>query len=681
MADWKNKPNQENTDLKYRDYGIDNTPGDFSNFSEHSDPDLKTIFNDSRKRELYIYPLNNLIKNSNKINLYFSANVTKIGFIDLDEVKKVTGYEASDFILQLDARNPTNIQDNTVEYTMVDAKTILFQDATLIGKFKLHVVSIGEPANQNNLDQLYLINSYNERYASEEMTVTKEMILVRIKDFKVRGSNPIVVFINKQLPEDTKVKSIRITYPRQTLFGNIKAIGEIDGVEGYSKLFLEDNKVALPMLAMPIEIEPKVRILQQWMSTQILPWKLAKNFFVDKSCLPIFRIEKGKIPAETVIKNVVITKLFLQYEKNTSINLDNYCIPTGSKIETIELTDTKNLKLKGSGVPMCSPEYEISLLKTKTDITIKNDDVIGIDSLNKVLLKMLDYTYNYRTNFKHAKYYDKKDDGILYGLPKNEVAKLKENIFTGQKPEVVITNLFEDWKFENPNYINHSSVNIFKQVIMMLSEYLLCDLSINGGQNDDYKILLPYYFELVSKPILEDGVFVFKDVRVKLKSEYFHFDSKNNIFAKNNDISQNELFRLNENQFNWLPLINNLEVSDIPSLLPKDIKLSDGNYCKNYVYSIISKLNLNHCMNLYGKGKNALWSNFRWIKEINEFDKSNYCKFILEEKLDKFKKLEISAIFGFGKYDFEIEMEKNIIKINNIALFNEKNSSYAVLEI
>ncbi|WP_342264147.1 hypothetical protein [Spiroplasma endosymbiont of Clivina fossor] len=155
MADWKTKPSQEN-ETKYRDYAIDNTPLDFANYTEQSDPDLHTIYNETRKRELYIYPLNNLIKNTNKPNLYFSPNVVKIGFIDPLEVKKTIAYEVSDFNLELDARNATNIQDNSVEYTMVDAKTIIFQDESLYGKFNLHVVSIGEPANENNLDELYI---------------------------------------------------------------------------------------------------------------------------------------------------------------------------------------------------------------------------------------------------------------------------------------------------------------------------------------------------------------------------------------------------------------------------------------------------------------------------------------------------------------------------------------------
>ena len=51
------------------------------------------------------------------------------------------------------------------------------------------------------------------------------------------------------------------------------------------------------------------------------------------------------------------------------------------------------------------------------------------------------------------------------------------------------------------------------------------------GLNDDYKILLPYYFELVSSPFhANDGdTWDFKDCKVILKSEYFNFSKINGI--------------------------------------------------------------------------------------------------------------------------------------------------------
>ncbi|WP_342264839.1 hypothetical protein [Spiroplasma endosymbiont of Clivina fossor] len=674
MADWKTKPSQEN-ETKYRDYAIDNTPLDFANYTEQSDPDLHTIYNKTRKRELYIYPLNNLIKNTNKPNLYFSPNVVKIGFIDPLEVKKTIAYEVSDFNLELDARNATNIQDNSVEYTMVDAKTIIFQDESLYGKFNLHVVSIGEPANENNLDELYIINSYTERYAPKSIKVTKETVLVRVQDFKVRGSNPIIVRIQKQLPEDTKVKAITIKFPRQALFGNIKLIGEVNGVEGYPRLFIENDKVMLPMLSMPIETEPKVRILQQWMSSQVLAWEKAKLFFNEKSALDLITVGGGTESRKKVFIDARVTSMHITRNTQKYQSVPVGCLPVDLLKENIILNETITLPGAIGGLePNCLDSTSYNLTKNYDVVELEFKEIFRIDSLQRILLDMLDYTYNYRTNFKYATYNPD-------NTPLNDIAKLRENKFMGQKAETVITNLFEDWKFENPKLLKHPSVQIFKQIIMMLSEYILSELSINMGLNDDYKLLLPYYFELISVPVKEDGYYKFKDVEVILKSEYFNFEN-NEIKFISKDISQNQLFKLNDNQYNWLPLVNSLEPNDIPSLLPKDIKLADGNYGKNLTRLVINKSNLNNVMNLYGKDLEDLLSNLEWNELINSIDNTNTCKFILKSELKNFKRLEISSIFGVGKYNFEIITSgNNIIKFNDVNLFNNKLSSYSLIEI
>ncbi|WP_339049316.1 hypothetical protein [Spiroplasma endosymbiont of Colias croceus] len=92
----------------------------------------------------------------------------------------------------------------------------------------------------------------------------------------------------------------------------------------------------------------------------------------------------------------------------------------------------------------------------------------------------------------------------------------------------------KEWKLAYPNYINLPQVQIFKQLIIMLSNNIYSNMSINKGLNDDNKILLPYYFELKSNPIHTDTgkVWEFKDVKVILKSKYFDFTDINNINLK-----------------------------------------------------------------------------------------------------------------------------------------------------
>ncbi|MBP1527544.1 MAG: hypothetical protein H9Q66_06460 [Spiroplasma ixodetis] len=291
---------------------------------------------------------------------------------------------------------------------------------------------------------------------------------------------------------------------------------------------------------------------------------------------------------------------------------------------------------------------------------------------------MLSYTYNYNRNFEGATYEDKN------GKPKNEIAKLRAK-FEGQKPEDVITNLFKQWKLDYPNYINLKQIKIFKQIFIMLSEYIYSILSINKGLNDDNKILLPYYFELKSSPIhpTPDDIWQFKDVKVILKSAYFDFTDINNIKLTNNDISQNELFKLDDNQFNWLSITNELEANNIPSLIPADWTLGNGEYGKYFTRVIIEKIKLENLLNLYGSNKSQLFSKLEFYKEISKIDNNNEFELQIENPITNLNRVEISGIFGAGNYDLLLITNKQEINLQNINLFDKynENVSYINLEI
>ncbi|MCL8210087.1 hypothetical protein [Spiroplasma attinicola] len=196
------------------------------------------------------------------------------------------------------------------------------------------------------------------------------------------------------------------------------------------------------------------------------------------------------------------------------------------------------------------------------------------------------------------------------------------------------------------------------------------------GLNDDYKILLLYYFELVSSPFhANDGdTGDFKDCKVILKSEYFNFSKINGIVKttiKNKYLSQNKLFHLDENQFNWLSITNKLEVNAIPLLLPPDWKLSDGEFAKYFTNLLIKKENIDEVLSMYGKLQSTLYSKFElfnMFKNIisNEFILNN------EKPLDAITGIEISGIFGNGNYNLSLLTNTNQeILINNVNLFSQ----------
>ncbi|MBP1527452.1 MAG: hypothetical protein H9Q66_05995, partial [Spiroplasma ixodetis] len=129
-----------------------------------------------------------------------------------------------------------------------------------------------------------------------------------------RDGYPIIIKLQKPLDKDTKVIGLKIKAPRSMIFGNIKVLGEVDNMEVYPKLFIKD-KIAFPLLSMPIETQPKVRILQQWFSEQILPWNLAKQFIEqEKSVLDLIKISSGTETRKEVIKNARVTDTWLGWE-------------------------------------------------------------------------------------------------------------------------------------------------------------------------------------------------------------------------------------------------------------------------------------------------------------------------------------------------------------------------------
>ncbi|WP_338986204.1 hypothetical protein [Spiroplasma endosymbiont of Thecophora atra] len=625
----KNKPQtkfpQKQTKLNQaeveNDYLIDNIPYDFTNMmSASSDPDINRAYDEFKKRTLYIYEIERLFKNNENNSLKFSANTIKIGFIDIEKVLKTTAVETSDFTMQLNQRASTNINDNTIEYSMTDIKNLIFQEINLLNQFKLYAVSINEPLTENNIDNLYIINNYSQPYQNPKSRSTKSITIIKIKDFKTRDGYPIIIKLQKPLDKDTKVTGLKIKAPRSMIFGNIKVLGEVDNMEVYPKLFVKD-KIAFPLLSMSIETQPKVRILQQWFSEQILPWNLAKQFIgQEKSVLNLIKISSGSVTRREVINNARITHAWLGYEFS---NVLGGKWPLKSQKE---LKDKEVWNFVGE-----SQFYQYVATNNKfDDIEIEIKDAPTIDSLQKVLLDMLTYTYTYNRNF----------DGFQPNDLTSKIAELRSK-FEGQKPEDVITNLFKQWKLDYPNYINLPQVQIFKQIVIMLSNNIYSNISINKGLNDDYKLLLPYCFELKSNPIHtgSNEIWEFKDVKVVLKSDYFDFTNMNNIKLKNNDINQNELFKLDDNQFNWLSITNELESNNIPSLIPADWTLGNGEYGKYFTRAMIDKNKIENALNLYGSNKYQLFSKLEFYKEILKIDNDNKFELLIENPINNLNRI------------------------------------------
>ncbi len=112
------------------------------------------------------------------------------------------------------------------------------------------------------------------------------MHLVKITDFKWKNQNSIHLVLQKSLPKDTVFTGIEIKYPKSILFGNIKCWGNVNGVYSYSQSIVE-NASLVPLLTMPIETNPNVRIFQYWFTESFLPWSIAQNYIQGKDILDL----------------------------------------------------------------------------------------------------------------------------------------------------------------------------------------------------------------------------------------------------------------------------------------------------------------------------------------------------------------------------------------------------------
>ncbi|RUO86600.1 hypothetical protein, partial [Spiroplasma endosymbiont of Megaselia nigra] len=173
----------------------------------------------------------------------------------------------------------------------------------------------------------------------------------------------------------------------------------------------------------------------------------------------------------------------------------------------------------------------------------------------------------------------------------------------------------------------------------------------------------------------------FKDCVVELKSFYFDF-SKSTINVKNKNISENPVYQLEANYFNWLSITNELETNNIPSLIPSKIKLSDGEYGKYLTSLIISNDKIEDYLNYFSQWYRLLYSKTVWTSMTkNLVEDSIKITFYKYEKLFNLNQIEISGIWGYGKYDIIIFTEKEQIIINNLELFNKNNEILSLITL
>ncbi|QIA66976.1 hypothetical protein [Spiroplasma citri] len=711
------------------DYSIDNIPLDFASQSQYSDPDLEQLFTEDRARTLYIYKINNLVKTKEKPTLKYSQNSVKIGFIDKDEYIKITGYEISDFNFKLQIQQNTTIQDNSTNYIMIDEKDVLIndiskQDKEFLETLDLKIISIDEPISEDNKNECYIIEEYKHPYSLDGIDIIKSMHLIKITDFKWKNQNSIHLVLQKSLLEDTVFTGIEIKYPKSMLFGNIKCWGNINGVYSYPSSNIE-NASLVRLLSMPIETEPNLRVFQYWFTEIFLPWSIAKDYIQGKDVLDLI----NKNGLDKVLLNY-LTYRYNYDRKFQGAKYDEKGNPTNKAAELRQQFEGQK------------PEDVIDGLfenwKLDNPLLINNDNV---KRFKQIIFMLSTYTYSkYAINkgynddiklispyylelvsnpreeetgywvFENCKvelnsmYFNFSSSGPIPPVPVN----YWKEVYANDKPFNTVENKYyfvvwrsdenNDWRIvkflNNSNLLkidNFNNRQLEKTDLGYGKDLYISNNSgfikyVSNWQRDDGT-----YFKSVYRwnnnsepntPFISPKTGQITDWNLKQQSKVKNKDNEIKVTVKRQDISENPIYQLEANYFNWLSITNELETNNIPSLIPAEIKLSDGEYGKYLTNLIVSNDKIEKYLNYFSQWYILLYSKADWISMTKTLVVDNIkITFYNYQKLFNLNQIEISGIWGYGNYDITIFTEKEQININNLELFNRNNEKLSLITL
>ncbi|WFG96482.1 hypothetical protein M0C40_00240 [Spiroplasma citri] len=133
---------------------------------------------------------------------------------------------------------------------------------------------------------------------------------------------------------------------------------------------------------------------------------------------------------------------------------------------------------------------------------------------------------------------------------------------------------------------------------------------------------------------------------------------------------------------NRLSITNELETNNIPSLIPAEIKLSDGEYGKYLTNLIVSNDKIEDYLNYFSQWYRLFYSKAVWMSMTKTLVVDNIkITFYNYQKLFNLNQIEISGIWGYGNYGITIFTEKEQININNLELFSKNNEKLSLIRL
>ncbi len=127
-------------------------------------------------------------------------------------------------------------------------------------------------------------------------------------------------------------------------------------------------------------------------------------------------------------------------------------------------------------------------------------------------------------------------------------------------------------------------------------------------------------------------------------------------------------------------MTNELETNNIPSLIPAEIKLSDGEYGKYLINLIVFNDKIEDYLNYFSQWYRLLYSKAVLMSMTKKIVVDNI-KITFDRKLFNLNKIEISGIWGYGNYNVTIYTEQEKININNLELFNKNIEKLSLITL
>ncbi|AHI52478.1 hypothetical protein [Spiroplasma culicicola] len=643
--------------------------------------------------QVFIYPLTTL--NGKKLieGLRIGENKINLMATTIDKVISIKAYLSDiqdyDLVESLDPLNPLEqlmrVTD-TINFFTDEIKELDYECLYLLTKEKI---------TENNLNDL---KQYIGKIITPSIDETgMEMSFSSLEEFSSSfKTSPIRVVLSE--PIKSKIKEIHITSPKGTLIGNIKPVDENGR---FPELLAKKGTEIFPKLCFPFQIAPVVSIVDYWSSDQIIPLNDIFEFLDSKNIkhdeefsLADFLVlgEEGdyptihfnhasKIEIRSTGREANIGRWVSYqaggcyvtdaYDERDYIGTEEFNLENG--IKSIQI----NCAFQGQG-PIHNLHSKIgpsgrNIKDMSCDIT--EGSVSKKTTAFETLLKMLTETFWKDYEFKGATESKKNNNGEWELKIKDEkIYELLEK-YAGQDRYAVTTNLWLSWKKINIDKVN-ANLKIVKRIentITMLSGYIKSNFSINKGDNDDYKILLPFYFELQNKIDNPIGMINYTDIKVKLKSNYFEF-TETGIKLKDNCISRNLVHKLEYNHYAFPEMTNMIETASIPSSMPLDQQTANGEYSKYQVKCFSNQeLDIEKLKNHYGSGNinfNPLSSN----KIVNNGEFEFEVPVTIEE-------IKLSSFYGYGLWRINLIDENNNSYKLGLKLFDKNDSTISYINL